>query len=392
MKIKAKIKRKDMRKLSLYVHIPFCVQKCRYCDFLSYQASVQEKEEYVKLLMQEIVLQAPLYRQHQVISVFFGGGTPSVLDGEIIEKILCKLKEAFVFESNPEITIEVNPGTVTEEKLKIFFAAGVNRLSIGLQSANDEELRCLGRIHDYKTFLETYEWARKTGFQNINIDLMSAIPGQSEQSYRETLMKVLALQPEHISAYSLILEEGTWFYDHQKELVFPTEDEDRAFYELTGEMLSHKGYHRYEISNYAREGYECLHNKVYWKRGDYLGLGLGAASMVEEVRWNNKRIMEEYKKAVIDNKVSQRTDLGENVEHLTKEEQMEEFMFLGLRLTEGVRKSDFKQKFGIPMETVYGEVLEKMQQEGLLVVEESVYLTAYGMDVSNYVMAQFLLN
>ena len=392
MKIKAKIKRKDMRKLSLYVHIPFCVQKCRYCDFLSYQASVQEKEEYVKLLMQEIVLQAPLYRQHQVISVFFGGGTPSVLDGEIIDKILCKLKEAFVFESNPEITIEVNPGTVTEEKLKIFFAAGVNRLSIGLQSANDEELRCLGRIHDYKTFLETYEWARKTGFQNINIDLMSAIPGQSEQSYRETLMKVLALQPEHISAYSLILEEGTWFYDHQKELVFPTEDEDRAFYELTGEMLSHKGYHRYEISNYAREGYECLHNKVYWKRGDYLGLGLGAASMVEEVRWNNKRIMEEYKKAVIDNKVSQRTDLGENVEHLTKEEQMEEFMFLGLRLTEGVRKSDFKQKFGIPMETVYGEVLEKMQQEGLLVVEESVYLTAYGMDVSNYVMAQFLLN
>ncbi|MBO5208328.1 MAG: oxygen-independent coproporphyrinogen III oxidase [Lachnospiraceae bacterium] len=383
-----------MRELSLYVHIPFCMQKCRYCDFLSYKASEQDKKEYVELLLKEIEQQAPFYAEHQVISVFFGGGTPSVLDEKVIEKILCKLKKSFSFVANPEITIEVNPGTVTEEKLQIYFAAGINRLSIGLQSANDEELRCLGRIHDYQTFLETYELARKSGFRNINIDLMSAIPGQSEQSYRETLSKVLALQPEHISAYSLILEEGTWFFDHQKELDFPTEDEDRILYELTGQMLSDKGYHRYEISNYAREGYECLHNKVYWKRGDYLGLGLGAASMVEEVRFSNKDTMEEYRE-MIDNcagKQNSRTCFRENIEYLTREEQMEEFMFLGLRLTQGVSRQEFEHKFGVNIEEIYGEVLTKLQQEGLLLTDEYIRLTPYGMDISNYVMSQFLLN
>lgn len=400
-----------MRELSLYVHIPFCMQKCRYCDFLSYPAADQEKKEYLELMIKEIELQAPFFTNHQVISVFFGGGTPSVLDGEIIEKILCKLKQNFSFARSPEITIEVNPRTVTEEKLKIYFAAGINRLSIGLQSANDEELRCLGRIHDYKTFLKTYELARKTGFQNINIDLMSAIPGQSEQSYRETLTKVMTLQPEHISAYSLILEEGTWFFDHQKELDFPSEDEDRILYELTDRMLSNKGYHRYEISNYAKEGYECLHNKVYWQRGDYLGLGLGAASMVEEVRWSNKRAMEEYRETVnnwtgkhhdqewnvaeqenLNTEQRAMTRLGENVEYLTREEQMEEFMFLGLRLTKGVSRQAFEQKFGVDIEEIYGEVLAKLQQEGLILAKGYIRLTSYGMDISNYAMSQFLLN
>lgn len=393
-----------MRNLSLYVHIPFCVQKCRYCDFLSYPASEQEKKEYTELLMREMTSQAPFYKEHQVISVFFGGGTPSILNGASIEKILCKLKECFSFAEKTEITIEVNPGTVTEEKFRAYYRAGVNRLSIGLQSADDRELQALGRIHDYRSFCRTYELARKTGFQNINIDLMSAIPGQTEDSYRETLRKVLALQPEHISAYSLILEEGTWFYEHQEELKFPDEEEDRHFYEMTGSLLAQHGYHRYEISNYAKEGFECLHNKVYWQRGDYLGFGLGAASMVEEVRWSNQRTMEEYRQiwkepsykedalSPIKSHRTCREEFGENIQYLTRTEQMEEFMFLGLRLTEGVSRQAFAQKFGVPIEKVYGEALTKMQEQGLLCAEESIRMTSYGMDISNYVMSQFLLS
>lgn len=390
--------------MSVYLHIPFCAQKCRYCDFLSYPASEQERREYAELLIREIVACAPLYKNHQVISVFFGGGTPSILDGKTIEKILCKLRESFFFIEKPEITIEVNPGTVTEEKLRTYYRAGVNRLSIGLQSADERELKVLGRIHDYPCFCWTYELARKTGFQNINIDLMSAIPGQTEDSYRETLEKVLALQPEHISAYSLILEEGTWFYEHQDELKFPDEEEDRHLYDMTGSMLEQHGYHRYEISNYAKEGFECLHNKVYWKRGDYLGLGLGASSMVEEIRWSNKRTMEEYrqiwrepshkKEMLTPTKpyMARREEYGEDVQYLTREEQMEEFMFLGLRLTKGVSQQAFAQKFGVPIEKVYGEVLTKMQEQGLVLVEKSIRLTSYGMDISNYVMSQFLLS
>lgn len=381
-----------MRELSIYVHIPFCVQKCRYCDFLSYRTSSGEQAEYITWLLREIVLQAPLYQNHQVISVFFGGGTPSVLEGNRIEEILDKLKENFIFAANPEITIEMNPGTVTEEKLTAYRRAGINRLSIGLQSASDAELQCLGRIHDYHDFLQTYELARKMGFSNINIDLMAAIPGQSESSYRETLCKVLALEPEHISAYSLILEEGTWFFEHQEELVFPDEETDRRMYELTGQLLSEAGYHRYEISNYAKEGLECLHNKVYWQRGDYLGLGLGAASMVEEVRWHNADNITVYQNRLQGESLCERSQLGEEVQHLTREEQMEEFMFLGLRLTKGVSKQAFEQKFGVTLEQIYGSVLDKLEREKLIGIDDFIYLTSYGMDISNYVMSQFLLN
>lgn len=390
-----------MKKLSIYIHIPFCIKKCKYCDFLSYPVAEDEQEAYVTMLLTEIEKQSFFYRDYQIISVFIGGGTPSVLEGKAIEAILCKLKEKFSFVENPEITIEVNPGTVTEDKLALYLHSGINRLSIGLQTADDNELRTLGRIHDYNTFLYTYELARKLGFRNINIDLISAIPGQTYLSYRETLKKTLALEPEHISAYSLILEEGTWFYEHGAELTFPTEDEDRRLYELTGEMLSEYNYNRYEISNYARKGYECIHNKTYWLRGNYVGFGLGAASLVDEVRWNNKRTMEAYEEALReqneqplhpDSLSSARTRLGEAVQYLTVEEQMEEFMFLGLRLMEGVEKKAFKSKFGVPIEDIYGETLEKLQQEQLITVDGSIRLTHHGIDVSNYVMSEFLLD
>lgn len=376
-----------MRDLSLYLHIPFCERKCRYCDFLSYSASEADKEAYTALLLSEIKKRSFSYKEHQVVSVFIGGGTPSILKLNAIERIIKELNQDFIFVKTPEITIEVNPGSVTADKLFAYRQAGINRLSIGLQSTDDKELQTLGRIHDYAAFCRTYEMARKTGFSNVNIDIMSAIPGQTVDSYRKTLENVLALEPEHISAYGMILEEGTWFYEHREELPFLTEEEDRLLYQLTGEMLAAYGYNRYEISNYAKAGYECVHNKVYWQRGDYVGFGLGAASMVNDVRWHNKRTYREYSDAL----QNVPAGMDDNIQHLTREEQMEEFMFLGLRLMEGVAKSAFYKKFGVPMETVYGETLTKLEKDGLLLAGDSVRLTPYGIDVSNYVMAQFLL-
>lgn len=391
-----------MRDLSIYIHIPFCVRKCRYCDFLSYSASAAEREAYVELLLTEIEKLSLFYKTHRVISVFIGGGTPSLLEEEAIERIIGKLNNDFIFCKTPEITIEANPGTVTRDKLRCWKRIGINRLSIGLQSADDEELKTLGRIHDFRTFCNMYDAACKAGFQNVNIDILSAVPGQTMQSYERTLEKVLALAPAHISAYSLILEEGTWFYTHKDELAFPTEDEDRQLYELTGEMLAEYGYERYEISNYARPGYECVHNNVYWKRGDYAGFGLGAASMAEEVRWNNRRDLPGYRDAVRGclqekqepdprKRKALRHALAGDVTYLTREEQMEEFMFLGLRLINGVSKRDFEEKFGISMCAVYGDVIEDLKKKKLLLEDERVRLTPYGIDISNYVMAKFLL-
>lgn len=279
--------RDRMRDLSIYIHIPFCVRKCLYCDFLSGPACDGDIESYVNLLVREIKEQSIFYGDHKVVSIFFGGGTPSLLSSRETGRILEQIREGFLFAEDVEITIECNPGTVTAEKLESYITYGINRLSIGLQSTDDGELARIGRIHDYGCFLETYRLAREAGFHNINIDLMAGLPGQSLASYRKTLERVTALSPEHISAYSLILEEGTPLYVNQKSYTFPNEDEDREMYGLTAEVLGEAGFHRYEISNYARDGKECRHNKVYWRRGDYVGFGPGASSMVNNVRWKN---------------------------------------------------------------------------------------------------------
>lgn len=402
-----------MRELSLYLHIPFCARKCRYCDFLSWPADEWEQREYLELLLLEIEKQSFFYKDYHVISVFVGGGTPSLLSADTLTTVFEKLNRDFNIEKGCEITMEANPDSLTMAKLTACFQAGVNRLSIGLQSADDEELRRIGRLHDFQTFCNAYEMARQAGFRNINIDLMASLPGQTFDSYRQTLERVLRFKPEHISAYSLILEEGTWLYEHRNELILPTEDEDRALYELTGRMLAEYNYNRYEISNYALDGYECRHNKVYWTRGNYLGFGLGAASMVNDVRWSNPRAIPEYRKGLqqIDSvfaefDITERKDrraettadmpagarmrLGENIQYLSRQEQMEEFMFLGLRLTKGVSKQNFQERFGHPIEAVYGGALEELQRDGLLLVDDFIRLTPYGMDISNYVMAKFL--
>lgn len=390
--------------LALYVHIPFCVRKCAYCDFLSAPASEDVIESYVNLLCEEIERKAVRYPGYRVRTVFFGGGTPTVLKVEQLELILCKLNERFsIFgerfasrreAEEPEITLECNPGTADRDGLRRLREAGFNRLSIGLQSAHNEELRKLGRIHTWEGFLETWYRAREAGFRNINVDLMAALPGQKVKSYVNSVERVAGLSPEHISAYSLIIEEGTPFYEkygeadrerrrdgEDREHLLPGEDEEREMYKLTGEILAKNGYRRYEISNYARPGRECRHNTTYWRRGDYLGFGLGAASLMENVRFANASDLKEYEKG-----------LCPEAHRLTVQEQMEEFMFLGLRLTEGVTRGEFRDCFHVPIEDIYGETLKKLGAQGLLRRErERIFLTKRGIDLSNMALAEFLL-
>ncbi|MDO4306516.1 MAG: radical SAM family heme chaperone HemW [Eubacteriales bacterium] len=369
--------------LEIYIHIPFCVKKCDYCDFLSGPADRSRQHAYGKALLLEIGgLEYEIGRQ--AVSVFFGGGTPSLIDAVLIEEILSNLKEKFSVSPGAEITIEANPGTLTKEKLEIYRRAGVNRLSLGLQSANNRELRMLGRIHTYEEFLESFALARKSGFSNINVDLMSAIPGQTREGWNGNLRTVAELGPEHISAYSLIVEDGTPFAE--RELDLPDEETEYGMYEDTAKILSEYGYHQYEISNYAKEGLECRHNIGYWRRTEYLGLGLGAASFYDGVRFSNTRNMEEYLAHSADPQKIRR-----EIQRLSQQEAMEEFMFLGLRMTEGVREKDFADCFGLSLQQKYGRILEKYERTGFLEkVDGSWRFTRRGIHVSNTILAEFL--
>lgn len=383
-----------MKELELYLHIPFCVKKCNYCDFLSASAGEETRAAYVDALLEEIRgFDEP--EGYEVVTVFFGGGTPSILPGQAIFRIMEALREKFSFRKGAEITLEANPGTVDKEKLSFYKKAGINRLSFGLQSADAEELKKLGRIHTWEKFLESFQLAREAGFSNINVDLMSALPGQTKESWEKTLRQVLALQPEHISAYSLIIEEGTPFYQlYEKDVerrdageepeLIPSEEEERAMYEATGRILKEQGYLHYEISNYAKPGCECRHNLGYWQRRDYLGFGLGASTLLNPVRYKNTEDLEAY--------------LGGDFSKkeffvLTKDNQIEETMFLGLRVLEGVSKEQFREQFSCELCVVYRKELEKLEKEGLLEEEgDFVRLTSRGIDLSNPVLAEFLLS
>lgn len=376
-----------MKKLGLYIHIPFCVKKCNYCDFLSAPANKQVQIAYMDTLQREIKEKSIEYREYCVDTVFIGGGTPTSVPYDKIVDLMDTVRQAFCLDGDCEITIECNPGTVTKEALEAYKVAGINRLSIGLQSADDNLLKELGRIHTYEQFLETYEWARQAGFSNINVDLMSGLPNQTLAQYEETITKILELHVEHISAYSLIVEEGTPFYKLYEEdkLNLPSEETERQMYYRTGELLMAAGFERYEISNYAKKGYSCRHNERYWIREDYLGLGLGASSMVNNVRFKNTEWLDEY---LLENKYMEKQE----VQNLSQSECMEEFMFLGLRMTGGVSKDDFMEKFGCSMDEIYGSVLKKLEEQGLLETEgKQVRLTTYGLDVSNRVWVEFLL-
>lgn len=369
--------------LELYVHIPFCVKKCDYCDFLSGPAGKERQQEYFRALMREIDA-ASCFPDREITTVFIGGGTPSVPDPALIGAVLDQIRNKFFMAPDAEITIEANPGTLYKEKLQEYLAHGVNRLSLGLQSPQDRELKILGRIHTWKEFMESFSMAREAGFSNINIDLMSAIPEQTYEDWEKNLRTVAELSPEHISAYSLIVEEGTPFWD--RELKLPDEDTEYRMYEDTAAILGEYGFHQYEISNYARKGMECRHNKGYWQRTDYLGLGLGASSLLDHVRFSNTDSMEKY----LENSGAP-DRIRRDVEKLTEADEMAEFMFLGLRMTEGVSMRTFREYFGKSMEDIYGGVLKKHLSLGMLEQEDDrVFLTRKGIHVSNGVMADFL--
>ncbi|MBQ8559901.1 MAG: oxygen-independent coproporphyrinogen III oxidase [Tyzzerella sp.] len=382
------------KEIEIYIHVPFCVKKCAYCDFLSGPGDEVTIEHYVEALIQEISQCNSKKRKstsETVTTVFLGGGTPSILSPAQIERIMGILRETFEIEKNAEITIEANPGTVTREKLKAYRCAGINRISFGLQSTNNEELKLLGRIHTFKDFLESFHLARSCGFDNINVDLISAVPRQTVESWEASLKRIIELNPEHVSAYSLIVEEGTPFAkrygegtEGEKEL--PAEEDERMMYQRTEELLEEAGYHRYEISNYAKPGRECRHNQGYWERKNYLGIGLGASSLVDNIRYKNTDDLDFYMKHA-----GEPDKIQEDMEQLSVVDQMEEFIFLGLRKMQGISMKEFQDVFGRTLNECYGENIERMQKSGLIVMEDGFFrLTKRGIDVSNYVFAEIL--
>ena len=401
------------KNLELYIHIPFCVKKCSYCDFLSFLADEKTQEEYTRYLVKEIQYYGQRLKEYTVSTIFIGGGTPSWLTEELMLYIMSAVKSSFNVLPQAEVTIECNPGTVTLSKLSAYVSAGINRLSIGLQSTNDEELKVLGRIHTYEQFLKTYQWAREAGFLNINVDLMSAIPYQNTDRYIDSLQKVIRLKPEHISAYSLIIEKGTPFYDMYKfdavkqeagmpTEALPSEEETCKMYRTTQVMLEQSGYKQYETSNYAKKGYECKHNIGYWTRENYLGVGLGAASLIDNVRYTNKKDLYEYLNSV--NNIMEtdpedevknewyKTNIHADATVIERKAQMEEFMFLGLRMNAGVLRSDFEKQFGVAIEAIYKAQIDELKEKELLIAKEGrSYLSEKGSDIANYVMAKFLL-
>lgn len=392
----------DLKKqIGMYVHIPFCIQKCRYCDFLSAPADKLTRQKYIKALIEEIRRAPVLLGDEYVMkSVFFGGGTPSAIDAQMIAEVLRELlihfKEIIAKDeygnSCMEISIECNPGTVTKEKLEIYKSAGFNRISFGLQSANDCELNEIGRIHTWKDFLDGYELARSAGFDNINVDLMFGLPGQTVESWKSTLESVCALKPSHISAYSLILEEGTPLASQiEKEedrgiYRLPDEETEREMYYYVCRYLESQGYEQYEISNFAMPNRKSLHNLSYWECREYLGFGIGAASNFKDMRYKNISSLQKYINLEFDEK--------EELEHLSENDRMSEFVFLGLRKTgDGISKAEFEERFGVKFDDIFGNVAKRYIDEQMLSENNGrIALTRRGIDVSNVIMADFILD
>ncbi len=379
--------------MRLYVHYPFCVRKCRYCDFLSGPSNEERRSAYLEALCREITLAGRKYRNEdgtlcRVQSVYFGGGTPSLMTEKEMEHLLFTLSLNFLLLPDAEITTECNPGTVTKEKLTAFRDMGINRISIGVQSFKDSELSLLGRIHTGEDAISCVMAAKEAGFDSVSLDLMSALPGQTMKDLMENLETAVSLSPDHISCYSLILEDGTALKamaEEGKLPPFPGEDLDRAMYHETGRFLQEHGYPRYEISNYARPGFECRHNIGYWTGDEYLGLGLGAASLVSHTRFSNTRKMDEYLV------LKDLPEIRRETEHMSRKDEESEFMILGLRMTEGVLENDFEERFKTPIDSVFGDVIQKHVLDGLLVrTDGRIRLTGYGLDVADYCLCDFM--
>ncbi|ELC8388294.1 oxygen-independent coproporphyrinogen III oxidase [Clostridium perfringens] len=377
-----------MDKISLYIHIPFCAQKCLYCDFPSFARKDHLRKAYIEALNKEIISLREKHNNLEINTIFIGGGTPSVLEADELE---CLLKEVAKLNMAKDIeySMECNPGNLTEEKLEVMKKYGVNRISMGLQAKQDNLLKGLGRIHNYKTFKENFLLAKKVGFNNINVDLMFGLPNQRLNEWEETLREIISLEPAHISAYSLIIEEGTAFYNlyENDKLKLPTEEEERKMYHLAKKILEENGFNQYEISNYAKEGKECRHNLAYWNMDNWIGVGSASASYMDGKRIKNISSVEEYI-----NSINEKGEAIEEIINNSKNDNMEEFMFMGLRKINGIDENEFKNRFSMNINNVYGEIINKYIDEGLLIRESGrIFLSEKGIEISNIIMADFLL-
>ena len=378
-----------MDRFGIYVHIPFCRKKCKYCDFISFASYEEKYKEYAECLIKEI-RNKKIEKPKAISTIYLGGGTPSILESEDIVKILNAIKERFEIEENCEITIEVNPGTITKQKLEDYKNTGVNRLSIGLQSTSDRILKLIGRIHTYEEFLNTYNLAKEVGFENINVDLMLAIPTQTESELLESVQKVIELEPNHISLYSLILEEGTeldkMISDGQYELL--DENLERQMYWKTKNLLELNGYNHYEISNFSKKGFESKHNMDCWNQEEYIGFGLAAHSYYDDMRFSNIDALEIYMRNIKNNDFEKNVEIHEIQD---KPAQMREFMMIGLRKIDGVKISDFERKFRINPLFYFRFEISKLTDEDLIEVDlDNIKLTKKGLDLANQVFEEFV--
>ncbi|MEG0238383.1 MAG: radical SAM family heme chaperone HemW [Clostridium sp.] len=374
--------------LGLYIHVPFCAQKCYYCDFNSYKIKSNEKEDYLINIEREMLLYKDEFKDKSFDTVFLGGGTPSILKVDELKRLMSKMYENFNIKDDAEITIECNPGTINKEKLEAMKKIGINRLSIGLQATQNYHLKSIGRIHTYEEFEKNYYDAIDIGFENINVDLMYALPNQKEEEWKDTLDKIIKLNPSHISAYSLILEEGTKLYDmyENNEFNLLDEDTDIEMYNYTINTLKDNGYNQYEISNYSKYEKECKHNIIYWKCDNYLGLGPGASGYIEDIRYSNLEDLSEY-----NNKISQNLKPINEENKLSDKDKIEEFIFMGLRMNEGISLDIFEKRFKIDFKDLYKNALEKLIDNKLIKMEDSnVSLTQKGREISNSVFIEFI--
>ena len=374
-----------MKEVALYIHIPFCKQKCFYCDFPSYARKEGLMSDYIDALLIELEDKVKGYK---IKSLFIGGGTPSYLNEENLKKLMNSIKN-INFVDGAEKTMECNPGTVSEEKFNIMKDGGINRLSFGLQTTKNNLLKGIGRIHTFEGFKENYNLSRSMGFKNINIDMMFGLPNQSVRDWVESLEEIVELNPDHISAYSLIIEEGTPFYKlyNEDKLKLPSEDEEREMYKKCKDILVAHGYHQYEISNYAKGGKECLHNKVYWKCDEYIGVGASSSSYINGRRIKNIDDLREYT-----DKIKSGISIVEEEIINTQNDNIEEFMFMGLRMNEGIEENEFERRFNTTVDSVYKDVIEGNINKGLLERKKGkIYLTEQGIELSNMVMSDMIL-
>lgn len=384
-----------MKELGIYVHIPFCKKKCSYCDFISYWDKNDLIEKYIEALEQEIKDNTKDLSKYEISTIYIGGGTPSYIESKYIGEILETIKQKYKISKNAEITIEVNPGTVTQEKLRCYLGAGINRISIGLQSCNNDLLKMIGRIHTYEDFLSTYKLAREVGFKNINVDLMIGLPNQTLDDIKKSLEEISKLNPEHISVYSLIVEEGTPIEKkiEKGELKLPSEELERKEYWEVKRTLEKLGYKHYEISNFAKSGYESKHNVNCWEQKEYLGFGVAAHSYINRTRYSNTENIEKYINQEVRSEKCEVGTEGLYIVHEVQngEDQKKEYMLLGLRKIDGVHISGFKNKFGCNPIMEFKNELNKLVKEHLIEIDlDQIKLTKKGIDLANIVWEEFV--